>query len=53
VAKLNIPERVDEWVVRASIGMREAKKNKGKNSVKTGPLFLSAEESRELRNYYS
>jgi diguanylate cyclase (GGDEF)-like protein len=50
---LNGKEEVEDWIIRASLGMREAKQNGGKNCIKMGPLFLSAEQSRNFRNYFS
>jgi diguanylate cyclase (GGDEF)-like protein len=52
VAEIHDGEPVRDWIVRAACGMIYAKES-GRNRVVFGPNYLSAQESRILRHYYS
>ena len=51
-AELHKDEPIRDWLVRACIGMNEAKK-KGKDRVERGPRYISKSQSREVCSYFS
>jgi diguanylate cyclase (GGDEF)-like protein len=52
VSEIHNEEPVRDWIVRAACGMIFAKES-GRNRVVFGPDYLSAQQSRILRDYYS
>ncbi len=52
VAVLRPREPVPDWLVRAAMGMKEAKRHGG-NQVAAAPVFIPRSTSRELRDHYS